>query len=306
VRRVLLLLITLAATPLALVAAAALPNPAASASTAVFPTVSGQPHATPKIVFPKGKPPTALESKTLVTGHGPLTKKGDLLVANYIGQIWGGKVFDSSYARKQLSGFAIGVGAVIKGWDDTLVGVRIGSELLLVIPPSDSYGSGGNSSAGITGKDDIVFVVDVVAAYPPSSAPTGTATPVSTGTGGVKVTGKIGKVPTISIAKGAKEPKSPKIVLIDRGSGKKLAAGMAVIQYYVVDWKGTVEGSTWAGAGTPYGLNLDLTSGSPFNDLVGLPVGSRVLVELPESDGEGPYAFVADVVAQPADPQPAA
>jgi len=54
---------------------------------------------------------------------------------------------------------------VITGWDKGLVGQTVGSRVMLSIPPADGYGSAGQSQAGITGKDTLVFVVDVIDAF---------------------------------------------------------------------------------------------------------------------------------------------
>jgi len=84
-----------------------------------------------------------------------------------VGQIWAtGKEFDSSWSRSMPSGFTVGVDQLIPGWDKALVGVKVGSRLLLVVPPADGYGSAGESAAGISGTDTLVFVVDVLGAFP--------------------------------------------------------------------------------------------------------------------------------------------
>ena len=56
------------------------------------------------------------------------------------------------------------MGGVIAGWDEGLVGQTVGSQVLLVIPPEQGYGSEGNPDAGISGTDTLVFVVDILAA----------------------------------------------------------------------------------------------------------------------------------------------
>jgi peptidylprolyl isomerase len=61
--------------------------------------------------------------------------------------------------------FQIGAGRVIDGWDQGLVGQKIGSQVLLVIPPELGYGANGNPDAGISGTDTLVFVVDILDAY---------------------------------------------------------------------------------------------------------------------------------------------
>lgn len=299
-RFALLLLLPLAFGAIALVAPAS-----GAASTAALPTVKGNFNQTPTISFPSSKPPTTLVSKYLHKGNGPKVKKGELLVANYVGQIWHGKVFDSSFARNQLSGFPIGVGEVIPAWDDTLVGAPIGSRLLLVVPPADGYGSSGNTGAGITGTDTIVFVVDVVNAYTMSAVGDPHATVEQSDVSGVTVTGKANVEPKVTVKKGSKQPTKVTTTLLDKGHGKKVTAGLVVLQLLQVDWTGKTVASTWA-LDTPYGANIGVTSSpSIFDGLVGMPLGSRVLIELPKitSDGstEGPYALVTDVVAEPHD-----
>ena len=85
---------------------------------------------------------------------------------HYTGVIFGtGKQFDSSWDRGTPIDFAIGTGKVIKGWDEGIVGLTVGSQVLLVVPPDKGYGSNGNTSAGISGTDALVFVVDVLDAY---------------------------------------------------------------------------------------------------------------------------------------------
>lgn len=296
---------TSVATAVSTTIASAADHPAAASHSAVFPTVSGQYGQVPKISFPKGlKPPAALESKVLRQGSGPVTKKGDLLVANYVGQIWGGKVFDSSFSRKQLSGFAIGVHQVISGWDKTLVGVHTGTRMLLVIPPVDGYGAGGQSAVGITGKDDLVFVVDLVASYGHTSEAQAGATVLAHGVRGITVSGAPGSPASIKVGKATKKPSVVSLTILSRGHGKPITPGLVVCQLVVSSFTNVVQESTWK-LGTPYGANVPVISSlSIFGKLKGVPLGSRVLVELPATaSGGGPYALVLDTVAEPADPQ---
>lgn len=81
---------------------------------------------------------------------------------NYLGQVWGGHVFDNSYDRGATISFPIGMGVVIGGWDDGLVGRQLGSRVLMSIPPEHGYGPAGVPQAGIKGSDTLVFVVDLV------------------------------------------------------------------------------------------------------------------------------------------------
>ena len=139
-----------------------------------LPTVSAAQGSAPKVTIPKGvTPPTALVSKTLIKGSGPVVTKGEFVVAQYTGVNWRtGSVFDSSWQRRLPYSFKIGAtpSQVIPGWDQGLVGQTVGSRVLLIVPPKEAYGSAGQSQAGIKGTDTLVFVVDIISAVSPSSA----------------------------------------------------------------------------------------------------------------------------------------
>jgi peptidylprolyl isomerase len=120
----------------------------------------------PPVKIPNTSPPGTLQAKTLIQGTGPQVTKGKLLVAQYEGVLWRtGKAFDASWQHGAPVAFPIGSGKVIPGWDKGLVGQRVGSQVLLVIPPSDGYGKRGNSQAGIKGTDTLVFVIDILGTY---------------------------------------------------------------------------------------------------------------------------------------------
>ena len=116
--------------------------------------------------MPAGTAPTALVIQPLITGTGATVQTGQTISVHYTGAIWAsGEVFDSSWTRASPATFAIGTGKVIDGWDQGLVGQTVGSQVLLVIPPDQGYGSEGNPDAGIAGTDTIVFVVDILDRY---------------------------------------------------------------------------------------------------------------------------------------------
>jgi peptidylprolyl isomerase len=137
---------------------------------------SAAPAWAPKIVAKGGKPTGfdftkapkpdgKLHSATLRAGSGAKVTKGQTIFASYLGEVYGGtKPFDQNFTGGTPASFQIGVGKVISGWDKTLVGQRVGSEVLLAIPPKDGYGKGGNSGAHIKGTDTLYFVVDIVGA----------------------------------------------------------------------------------------------------------------------------------------------
>ena len=120
----------------------------------------------PEVSVPRAAPPKGLQVRTLVRGDGPAVRKGQLLALQYGGYFWrDGKAFNSSWAAGQPFGVKIGTGQVLKGWDQGLVGQRVGSRVLLVVPPSLGYGSKGLPQSGIKGSDTLVFVVDLLGAH---------------------------------------------------------------------------------------------------------------------------------------------
>lgn len=129
-----------------------------------LPQASGGFGDRPTLTFPAAPAPADLQVQVLVPGTGDAVEAGQDIEVHYLGQTWGGGVFDTSYDRGETISFPIGVGKVIAGWDQGLVGQQIGSRLLLSIPSHLGYGDRGVPAAGIRGGDTLVFVVDIVGA----------------------------------------------------------------------------------------------------------------------------------------------
>ncbi|MDP1804784.1 MAG: FKBP-type peptidyl-prolyl cis-trans isomerase, partial [Acidimicrobiales bacterium] len=129
-----------------------------------LPTVVLDADGVPTITVPEGAPPAELVIQPLIQGDGATVEAGQSITVHYTGALYAdGSVFDSSWQRGTPATFSIGTGGVIAGWDKGLVGQKIGSQILLVIPAADGYGdegSGENIPAGAT----LVFVVDILAA----------------------------------------------------------------------------------------------------------------------------------------------
>lgn len=99
---------------------------------------------------------------TLIEGKGAATQKGQNITVNYVGVTYAdGKEFDSSWKRSQPLDFQLGTGGVIQGWDQGLLGVKVGSRVQLDIPASLAYG---DSPANGAPAGTLRFIVDVLAA----------------------------------------------------------------------------------------------------------------------------------------------
>ncbi|GAA3971877.1 FKBP-type peptidyl-prolyl cis-trans isomerase [Actinomadura viridis] len=121
----------------------------------------------PKVTIPKVDPPSKMQVKTLIEGTGPVTTKDDTAVVNYKGLIWrDGKQFDSSWEKGQPATFPLNSTEGMTGFFKGLQGQKVGSRVLLVLPPKDGYGKEGNPQAGIKGTDHAVFVVDILGTMP--------------------------------------------------------------------------------------------------------------------------------------------
>jgi FKBP-type peptidyl-prolyl cis-trans isomerase len=116
----------------------------------------------PAIPKPKGPPPAKLVVKDIVVGKGKAAKKGDQLSMQYVGVTYAdGNEFDSSWDRGQPFKFQLGKGAVIKGWDQGLVGIKPGGRRELIIPSKLAYGATGQPPS-IPPNAALVFIVDAL------------------------------------------------------------------------------------------------------------------------------------------------
>jgi FKBP-type peptidyl-prolyl cis-trans isomerase len=104
--------------------------------------------------------PSGLKYLDETIGSGPQVKAGDTVTVNYIGTLENGTKFDSSFDRNQPFTTQIGVGQVIKGWDEGIIGMRAGGKRKLIIPPDLGYG---NQPAGsIPPNSTLIFEVDLL------------------------------------------------------------------------------------------------------------------------------------------------
>jgi peptidylprolyl isomerase len=112
---------------------------------------------------PADTPAAALESTTLIEGEGEGAQAGDLVTVHYAGVLSDGTEFDESWSGEPFA-VQVGTGQVIAGWDQGLIGVKIGERRHLVIGADNAYGAAGSGS--IPPNAPLAFDVDVVDIQP--------------------------------------------------------------------------------------------------------------------------------------------
>jgi peptidylprolyl isomerase len=266
--------------------------------------VTGAFNSTPTVTFPAKQPPKQLIEQTLVSGNGTAIASGDTVITNYVGEIWPTrvgsqpKVFDSSFSRGAPAGFVIGTGSVIPGFDKTLTGKQIGTRMLLSIPPVDGYGSSGNSQAGISGTDTLVFVVDLLADYKPGASAPGVADSQLPAAGWPQINSTPGRQPVITSVAGVKAPTSPSSRLLVKGNGAKIDASKTLVLQLV-----QTDIATGKQTQSSWGKQPQLISAqsvlSVVSALSGQNIGARAVALLPAAAAQPATATAA---AQPATP----
>jgi peptidylprolyl isomerase len=137
-------------------------TPTATTPSVATPT-SGPLSKEPKITVPKAAAPTKLVSTDLIKGTGTAAAKGDTIYVNYVGELYkSGKVFDASWKDTpgKTFSFVLGEGQVIPGWDDGLVGMKVGGRRQLIIPPSLAYKN--KADGPIPANSTLIFDVDLI------------------------------------------------------------------------------------------------------------------------------------------------
>jgi FKBP-type peptidyl-prolyl cis-trans isomerase len=245
----------------------------ASPTTTPATDISLVPGTTTPVSVPSISVPTATPTSLAVTkvkdGTGTPAADGDVVVVDYVGvRSADGKQFDASYGREPIA-FTLGLGHVIKGWDQGLVGATKGERLQLDIPPDLAYGDAPPDTAEdavIKAGDALSFVIDVHDVIP---APDATKQPTAA---------ELPPAASVEVP----EPIASDLIV---GTGDTLDAGEhgVFLLVYFDSAKRTVTQTTWPdGAQIITAAQGDVTT-NPSAGLAGMKVGGRRALTIPAS-----------------------
>ena len=113
---------------------------------------------------------SGLYYQDIVTGTGAVADSGRVVRVYYTGWLTSGEQFDTNRNKTPFE-FVLGIGSVIKGWDEGLEGMRVSGRRRLVIPPELGYG--GRTSGLIPAGSVLVFDVELVSVTAPTTTTTG-------------------------------------------------------------------------------------------------------------------------------------
>ncbi|MDO8510371.1 MAG: FKBP-type peptidyl-prolyl cis-trans isomerase [bacterium] len=103
----------------------------------------------------------SLQNETVVEGQGEGAVAGNTVTVHYTGTLADGTKFDSSVDRGQPFTFVLGAGQVIQGWEQGIVGMKVGEKRRLVIPPHLGYGA--QAIGPIPSNSTLIFDVEMIA-----------------------------------------------------------------------------------------------------------------------------------------------
>ncbi|MFJ6841270.1 FKBP-type peptidyl-prolyl cis-trans isomerase [Streptomyces griseoluteus] len=265
---------------------------------AELPKVSGAFGSPATIAVPRSAPSGKFVVAPRTPGHGPAARVGDMAVVRYTAKVWRtGRTLPGSYDKGAAPlVFAVGRGATLPALDRAVRGQHAGSRVLVVAPPAAAYGSTGSARLGVTGKDTVVYAVDILRVVAARAVVPGEQAAVP------------GTLPEVHMNKGdgtatvtVPDRAAPRGLVVRNlvdGRGPLVKAGQTlVLQYSSVAWDAS-RGKDAAGLfqssradGCPLSVVIgrgDVIAGWD-RALVGRRVGSRVLAVIPAKLAYGPH-----------------
>ncbi|MGV9244593.1 FKBP-type peptidyl-prolyl cis-trans isomerase [Streptomyces sp. NPDC003710] len=274
------------------------PEPAAVRTDAVLPTATGRFGHPAEITLPKSAPSGKFVVAPQTPGRGPAAHTGDIAIIRYTAKVWRtGKTLPGPYdkdARPQV--FAVGRGATLPALDRAVQDQHAGSRILVVAPPAAAYGTTGSAQLHVTGKDTIVYAVDILDVIGAHTLVPGNQQPLPDTLPAVHMN-KTDGTATLTVPDHA-PPKDLVVKRLVAGTGATVKAGQTlVLQYSSAAWntaRGKSEAPLFLSSrtdGTPLPVAIGHGNVIPGWDhaLTGQRVGSRILAVIPAKLAYGPH-----------------
>ncbi len=236
---------------------------------------------TPTVKVDKGFATDKTDTRVVAEGSGDEIKSGDVVKVNYVavnGRT--GKQFDNSFKADTPLTATLTEGSILPGFVKGLTGQKVGTRVLVAIPPKDGFDSA-QKTLGLKKSDSMVFLFDIVAKVPTEASGTAKKLPAEA----PKVVLKDGKPSGLKAgSKTVKNPKKSMSWVAIQGKGDKLKANQTISAQYVgqIFPKGKVFDSSWA-SGKPLNQPLSGLIKCWQQQLVGKTIGSRVILVCPAS-----------------------
>jgi peptidylprolyl isomerase len=253
-------------------------------------TVAGVFGTTPVVKIPKLHADNKLTVKTVIQGTGPTVTKADALAVDFVVYFWDGTSSSLKANTFTSNPALLGGGTMPPFLQTALVGQKVGSRVLAVVPPADGYSASQRAQLGIGNTTTLVFVIDMIKSYSNTASASGTQESDGGGTLPT-VTVHPGTAPTIAIP--SNHPPSALVTkTLIKGSGPTVAKGQYVIaQYTGYIWRTKkVFDSSWT-TGSPFGFVIGASPEQVIpgwdSGLAGQTVGSRVMLVIPPKDAYG-------------------
>lgn len=245
----------------------------------------------PSVTVPKEFTADSTETRVVKKGGGTEVKDGDTVKLNYVavnGRT--GKQFDNSFKAASPLTTKLSEDTVLAGFVKGLTGQKVGSRVLVAIPPKDGFKNGqardqASQQLGVKKDDTMVFLFDIVSKVPTEATGAQQKLPATV----PSVVMKDGKPSGFkSSSKVTKDPKRPQAYVTIKGEGKQVAKGASITAQYVgqVYPDGEVFDSSWS-RGAPATFALDQVIAC-WKDLIpGQRIGSRVVLVCPADSAYG-------------------
>lgn len=245
--------------------------------------VSGEPGSAPEVEFTDRMTVEETETEVLVEGDGAVIEEGESALAHfYIGNGFEKEQAVSSYDSGQPQLVAL-TDQLIPGIREALEGQAVGSRVAVAATPADAFGESGNPQLGIGNADPVLFVVDILSKV--LDGPEGEEVAPKGPVPGLVAEG--GDVTALEFPKGYRATGDLEVTYLVRGDGPEVTADSVVAVDYLGQVLGKPKPFDESYSKQPTSFPLDGVVAGWKQGLAGVPLGSRVILQIPPELGYG-------------------